>query len=475
VTESSLAADQETGRDQEANRYPLSFTQEWFLTLDQGDDGGTFGPRFMMVSTLRIIGLVDLVALQCALDDVVARHELLRTLVIRDADPPYQQVLAPCRVPLEVRDLPPAEGKSRDLIVQELILQAEAGSISARAVPLIKALLCRFDDRDSALFLTVHHSASDAWSTGVIMRDLGVFYTARRAGAAPVLPPVRQYREYAQWQRDSATSTAEDGAPRYWLHKLDGASEFTMPNDHGHPQSYSQHYSEHMYRYDTEVAVGTSALATVTRSTPFTVMLSAFYVLAHQLTGETDLAIRAFTAGRNEEQFQNTMGLFLNCVPFRTDITDCVSFRDIVLATRETFFDAMAYELPVNVIEQAFPDFTKSREDLRTSEFILSDTPSQSGDEIIFPIADGARAVSRQLSQGPEHHDIPSGTVWNLALGPDELVGGVLYNLDEFADNTVQDWVAELRRILTGGVREPDRDWRLLAGPGSRRDDHGQG
>ena len=107
MTESSLAADQETGRDQEANRYPLSFTQEWFLTLDQGDDGGTFGPRFMMVSTLRIIGLVDLVALQCALDDVVARHELLRTLVIRDADPPYQQVLAPCRVPLEVRDLPP--------------------------------------------------------------------------------------------------------------------------------------------------------------------------------------------------------------------------------------------------------------------------------------------------------------------------------------------------------------------------------
>jgi len=107
MTESSLPADQGTVRDQGAIRYPLSFTQEWFLTLDQGDEGGTFGPRFMMIFALRVTGAVDLAILQGALDDVVARHELLRTVVVRDGDPPYQQVLAPCRVPLEVRDLPP--------------------------------------------------------------------------------------------------------------------------------------------------------------------------------------------------------------------------------------------------------------------------------------------------------------------------------------------------------------------------------
>src|ERR1700733_1496698 len=133
--------------DQESKRYPLSFTQEWFITLDQGDDGGTFGPRFILVSAIRITGPVDLAVLQGALDDVVARHELLRTLVIRDADPPYQVVLPPCPVPLEVQDLPPAAGQSRDVVVRELILAAEAGSVSAREVPLMKVLLCRFDDR----------------------------------------------------------------------------------------------------------------------------------------------------------------------------------------------------------------------------------------------------------------------------------------------------------------------------------------
>ncbi|HEY6309226.1 MAG TPA: condensation domain-containing protein [Streptosporangiaceae bacterium] len=98
--------------DQESRRYPLSLTQEWFITLDQGDEGGTFGPRFIMVSAMRVTGPVDLAVLQGSLDDVVARHELLRTLVVRDADAPYQRVLPPCQVPLEVRDLTPAVGKS---------------------------------------------------------------------------------------------------------------------------------------------------------------------------------------------------------------------------------------------------------------------------------------------------------------------------------------------------------------------------
>jgi hypothetical protein len=449
--------------DRQGRRYPLSFTQEWFLTLDQGDDGGTFGPRFMTVGAVRVTGPVDHAVLQGALDDVVARHELLRTVVVRDADPPCQAVFPPCRVPLEVRDLPPAAGKPRDLVVQELTREVEAGSISAREVPLLRALLCRFDDRDSALFLTVHHSVSDAWSMQVIFRDLGAFYSARRTGIPAELPPMRQYREYAQWQRAAATSTAEDGAPRYWQHKLDGAHEFTVPNDHGHPESYSQPYSLHVHDLGLEVLNGAAALATATRSTLFTVMLSAFYVLAHEVTGSTDVAIRAFTAGRTEQEFHDTMGLFLNCVPFRTDITDCASFRDVVLRTRETFVDAMAYELPVNVIEQTFPDFVKSREDLRTSQFIISNIQGQLGDDLTFPIAEGARAAIERPE--PVANDIPSGMVWNLYQPPGELYGGVLFNPDEFDERTVQGWAAGLRRILTGGVREPDQDWRLLAGP----------
>jgi hypothetical protein len=456
MTESSLAL------DQESKRYPLSFTQEWFCSLDQGDAGGAFGLRFIMVCPLRITGPVDVAVLQGALDDVVARHELLRTLVVRDADPPYQLVRPPCPVPLEVRDLPLVTGKSRDTAAEELILEIEQGTMSAREVPMLRALLCRFDDRDSVLFLTVHHSVSDAWSMEVILRDLGAFYAARSRGIPAKLPAVRQYHEYSEWQKAGAASPAEDGAPQYWLDKLRGAREFTMPTDRAHPEIYSRPYSQHTYVIDADVVAAASALATATRGSLFIVTLSACYVLAHQITGTTDLAIRAFTAGRNEPQFHDTMGLFINLVPFRTDIGECASFRDIVARTKETCIDAIAHELPVNVIEQAIPEFIKSREDPRMAQFVIADFQSQFGD-LTLPIAEGAREIRERLLQEPEHPDIPSGMVWNLDVMPTgALSGGVLFNLDEFDESTAAGWATDFRRILTGAVCEPDKDWRML-------------
>src|SRR6202453_1149731 len=417
--------------DQEAKRYPLSFTQEWFLTMDQGDDGGPFGGRFVIVSAFRITGAVDLAVLQGALDDVVARHELLRTVVIRDADPPYQMVCPPCQVPLEVRGLPPVPGESRDIIIQKLILEVQEGSISAREGPLLRALLCRFDDRDSALLLTVHHSVSDGWSFEVILRDLGAFYAARVTGTPPRLPQMRQYREYAEWQRASAEDTSDDGALRYWAEKLDGAREYEMPNDHGHPERYSRPYSLHVFGIDADTMGAAAVLANATRSTRFMVLLSAIYVLAHQIAGATDLVVKAVTAGRSELEFHNTMGMFLNVVPFRTEIADCTSFRDVVMKTRETFIDAVAHELPAGVIEQAFPDFIRSRKDTRTSRFVLLQTPSQYG-EMVLPIAQGAREIDETLLEEAESSDILSGTEWHLARQPNgSLSGSVHFNLDE--------------------------------------------
>jgi hypothetical protein len=453
-------ADASVTHDQEAMRYPLSFTQEWFLTMDKGDDSGPFGSRYLIVSVLRITGPVDLAVLQGALDDVVARHELLRTLVVRDANPPYQMVLPPCQVPLEVTDLTPVTGKSRDMVIQERLVEAEGGTISTREVPLMRALLGRFDDRDSVLFLTVHHSVSDGWSVGIILRDLGAFYEARAGGTEPKLPEMRQYRDYVEWQRASAAST-DDGALRYWADKLDGAREFVMPTDHGHPQRYSQPYSLHVFSIDADTMAAAAALAKATRGTLFVVMLSAIYVLANQITGATDLTVDAVTTGRNELAFHNTMGLFLNVLPFRTEIADCTSFRDVVRKTRETFIDAMANELPAGLLEQTFPDYIRSREDPRMAQFLISDTPSEGG-EMTLPIAEGAKMIDERLLQEEETHDLPGGgTVWYLSMEPDGPLNGLVqFNRDEFEASTAQGWTAGLKQILASAVRDPDLDWR---------------
>jgi len=438
-------------------RYPLSLTQEWFLSMDKGDDTGPFGSRYLIVSVLRITGRVDLAALQGALDDVVTRHELLRTVVVRDADPPYQVVSPPCQVQLEIRDLPSV---NRDLVMQKLLVEAEGGTLSTRVAPMMRALLCRFDDRDSALFLTVHHSVSDGWSVGIVLRDLGAFYEARVSGIEPKLPEMRQYREYVEWQRASAGST-DEGALSYWAEKLDGAREFVMPTDHGHPERYSQPYSLHVFSIDAPTMAEAAALANATRSTLFVVLLSAIYVVANRITGATDLTMDAVTAGRNELAFHNTTGLFLNVLPFRTEIADCTSFRDVVLKTRQTFIDAIANELPAGLLEQTFPDYIRSREDKRMAQFLISDTSGE-GAELTLPIADGAQMIDERLLQEAETHDLPGGgTVWYLTMEPDDALHGLVqFNPEEFEPSTAQGWTAGLSQILAAAVRDPDRDWR---------------
>jgi condensation enzyme len=204
-----------------------------------------------------------------------------------------------------------------------------------------------------------------------------------------------------------------------------------------------------------------AALAKATRGTLFVVMLSAIYVLANQITGATDLTVDAVTTGRNELAFHNTMGLFLNVLPFRTEIADCTSFRDVVRKTRETFIDAMANELPAGLLEQTFPDYIRSREDPRMAQFLISDTPSEGG-EMTLPIAEGAKMIDERLLQEEETHDLPGGgTVWYLSMEPDGPLNGLVqFNRDEFEASTAQGWTAGLKQILASAVRDPDLDWR---------------
>lgn len=442
-------------------RYPLSFTQQYFHSLDEGDLNGAFGNRFTIVSALRIAGHVDVAMLQDALDDVVARHELLRTVVVRDAVPPYQQVHPPCRVPLDVRDWPVTD-RPRDLAAEELLVEAEKETMTPRQVPVIRAHLVRFDDSDSVLTLVVHHSASDAWSQNVVMRDLAACYAARAGGRPVDLPPVKQYREYSEWQMANAAETSD--ARKYWRERLRDARVLALPNDRPRPEVYSRPFSAYNYVISPGEMAPTLALAHKARSSMFMTLMAAFCVFSHEVTGRADPAIRALTTGRDEPAFQNTMGLFLNLVPFQTDIGACTSFRDILAATRETCIDAYANEVPITVIEQDLPAFNAPHDEPRNSQFILGMYQAQSGDDTL-PLADGAEPILKRTMESSETSDIPSGLVWNMSITRQGgLVGNIVYNLDEFDEDRVSGWVSEFNRILLRLVNEPDRDWRQLTG-----------
>jgi condensation enzyme len=444
------------------DQYPLSFTQEFFCTFDQGDQGGAFSFRFIMVSGIRITGKVDVDALQGALDDVVARHELLRSVVVRDASPPYMQVNPACSVPLEIRDLPDHPGKSREIRAEELIIEAEQRLMNPRQPPLLRAALSRFDDRDSVLVLTAHHSAFDGWSMQLVIHDIAAYYLARTGGNAPHLGESRQYREFAAWQRDNMDSLAGDDARAYWREKLAGARAFALPNDRPTPDRYSSPFSIHNYHVDDEVVSRGLSLAVSTRSSLFMVLMAAFHVMAFHIDGITDSTIRSFTSGRNEPEFHDTVGPFMNLVPFRTDISGCTSFRDVVVRTRDTCVEAYEHEIPVNHLEAEVPTLNLLHEDPRRSQFIVGMFEPQFDDSELL-IAEDSHEIHDRVLPEPENPDIPNGLVWFCTvLNTGKLTCGIQYNLDEFDEATVVAWGTEFRQILTAALNEPDREWKSL-------------
>jgi condensation enzyme len=439
--------------------HPLSSQQELWR-----QQPGAFGPRFILAKTMRITGHVDVAALQGALDDVVARHEMLRTVVVHDADPPRQEVHPPTSAPLEVRDLPPAAGRSRDETVQELIHEAERSSVPVDELPLLRAVLSRFDDRDSVLSLITHHTACDGASLNVVARDVAALYAARTSGRPAALPTPRQYGDYVRWQLASTVGEHAQANMAYWRRQLDGAEIFTLPTDRPVRSAHESPYAAYDMTIPADVTAAVVRLGKSIRGSSFVVMLGAFSVLAHRIRGTVHPVVNTIIHGR-QRQFRDTVGPLLNFLALRTDLSGCASFRDVLVRTRLACLEAYDHEVPIHQVELAIPSLMAPLADPGNCDFIFGfmELPiSASADDASNPflIAEGTQSVYANQRTSEE---MPGGAAWNMGLVPNgEIFGYVQFNPDEFDEATVSRWVAEYARIVAAAVADPDRAWEAL-------------
>lgn len=446
-------------QEADVGQFPLSSQQRLWCEYDPTT---AFGPRFVIARSLRVNGQVNTPALQEALNDVAARHEILRTVVVCDADPPYQQIHRPSPVPLRVRAIPDVAERSRDAYAQKLLIEAEQSSVDVADLPLLRADLSTFDDRDSVLTVATHHTAADAWSMQLLIHDLAECYAARAAGRIPALPPVRQYREFAAHEQSLAASPMVREARGYWRQKLRGARFFGLPVDHPIAQSLSSPYKSHHFIIDADVMNAVSEMAKSAHATIFMVLLAAIDVLAYQISGTTDPVIRNITAGRSERQFHDTVGLTLSFVPLRTDTGKCDTFRDIVDSVRDTCVEASSREIPLDLVAQESPELTQSADDPRLAHFLLGyyrQTPASA--EIKF--ADGSHLVRMQEPQDHVSSQLASGVVWTMHLLPSgELKCRVEFNSGAFDQSTIARFSAAFCRVLSTASAEPERRWMTL-------------
>lgn len=447
------------------DRIPLSPTQDFLRMFDQGDDAGPFGPRYNMVVGWRIRGAIDVPTLRLALEDVVARHDSLRSVIVRDADgTAYQEIRLPSPARLEVRNLPRAEGDTRDLRAEELLGEVEAGSYDVRVLPHLRAVLGRFDESDAVLALIVHHTASDGWSMQLLMRDIAHFYARRRGHETPDLPAVRPYWEYATAQRRVSAGPEAAAAREFWRERLRGARILGLRTDH--PRSAGLSKASPVYRFaiPADVASAVERLARRTHSSPFMVLMAAYNVLMHQLTGATDLVIPTLASGRTQPEYQETVGPFFNFVPLRTRIPADATFHEVTAATRATCLEAISYDVPFTQILQVAPELMGplAEDDLAACAFQVWQFSTVLDHETIGDL-EYTDVRSRVLSQH-DGTDIPDGALLTLDLDPSGTIyGNLAYNSNLYDEATMVDLVTAYARILrNAAVASPDSPIREL-------------
>ncbi len=437
-------------------RLPLSYAQRRLWLFDSVRGPGT---AYNVPFAVRLDGPVDAEAVRAAVEDVVARHEVLRTVFAEADGEPYQRVLAPgeARVPFA----------ARRVRAEDLAAEAEAASRYvfdlAREIPVRVTLLSASDEEHvHVLVVLLHHIATDEWSTGPLLADLDTAYAARAAGRAPEFPelPV-QYADYALWQRELLGDTEESDSTAarqaaYWREALAGIPEelglFTDT-----PRPATPTHGGDVVPFDVSAATG-AGLARIARdsgATMFMVVHAAVAALLHRLGAGDDIPLGAPVSGRGDEQLDGLVGFFLNTLVLRADVSGEPTFAELVGRVRDTGLAGFAQaDLPLEAVAEAVG---AARSQARNPLFQTMVTYHSVSTEVSSLFGVAARELPVEI--GGSKVDL------EFAFGGSEddgrIEGGLRYATDLFgrpgAERLVERLVRLLDAVAARRTRQPPR------------------
>ncbi|WP_331741983.1 condensation domain-containing protein [Streptomyces sp. NBC_01006] len=341
----------ETETREELFALPASFGQKRMWLLEQAGSGTAL---YTMRAALRLRGPLDHGALERALTEVVARHEVLRSVLRLDGNDIAQVVLAPGPVALPVVEVP---GGPEAAVALAAELSREPFDLAAG--PLLRCSLLRLSDEDHVLLALVHHSVCDGMSLGVLLRELTALYEPCLHGTAHPLEELPlQYADYAVWLREQVASGALEEQLAYWGERLAGVRELRLPADLPRPA----------VRAWSAVSAPVKAAAPVVRQLRLTapgggvtasmVALAAYAVVLSRWSGQNDLVVGLPVAGRPEVDLEPLVGFFVNTLPIRVDLSGDPSFGELLAQVRDRCVEAYSRaDVPFELmVERAHPD-----------------------------------------------------------------------------------------------------------------------
>jgi non-ribosomal peptide synthetase component F/thioesterase domain-containing protein/NRPS condensation-like uncharacterized protein len=319
---------------------PASLGQERFWGLDRLKPGN---PTWSVPVRFRLQGALNVGHLTRAFNEIVRRHETLRTtLIVVDGQP--AQVIRPALqidVPVaDLRNLPKAE---RDAEVDRLSFKEARQGFDLAAGPLFRVSLMRVEDNEHVLLVTPHHSVADYWSVGVISNELGALYEAYSRGSDPSLPELPiQYGDYAIWQREQSKGALVQGELAYWKSRLKDIPLLDFPTDRPRPPFPTYEATITSVLLPVQLTDSIREIANREGATFFNTMLAALAVLLHQYTGQIDFGVATQVAGRPNVEMEPLIGLFINTVILRMDLSGDPSFAKLISRVQEVGLESIA-------------------------------------------------------------------------------------------------------------------------------------
>ena len=434
--------DHAIARHEDRSDAPLSFAQQRLWFLQQLDPGSA---AYHVLVFYRLKGQLNVAAWERSLNEIIRRHEILRTVFRERNGAPVQIVQPSLHIGLPVIDLSALSRSEADRETEHIFETEAARPFSLHDGPLLRATLLKFSEDEYGFYLVIHHIVTDGWSMDIFMGELGTLYDAFSSDEPSPLPELPlQYADFAAWQHEKNLESQLG----YWKRQLSGdLPVLELPTDHPRPMRLTHAGADEWFDVTKYLTEKLNDLSHREGATLFMTLFAAFVTLLHRYTGQKDILLGTVNAGRNHAQIEHLIGFFINTLVLRTDLSGNPTFRELVRRVRDVALGA--YE------HQDVP-FEKLVEELQPQR----DASRQPFFQVIFNLQAAAEEepAARGLQITPQ--DIGSQTRFDLEFHlwvvPEGLAGPLIYNTDLFERTTILRMLTHFQTLLEGIAANPD-------------------
>ncbi|MBD2166644.1 amino acid adenylation domain-containing protein [Calothrix membranacea FACHB-236] len=427
--------------------HPLSFSQQglWFIHQLAPD-----APAYNIPIVINLTGQLNISALIQSLNQIIQRHEVLRTKFVLVDGQSVQVIHPTVSFNLPIEDLRDLSEENTTFAVERLTQELAQHQFDLSCQPLLRGLLLRLTDNNYRLLINFHHIVSDGWSIGVFIRELAALYEAFAKGKPSLLAelPV-QYVDFTYWQRKNLHPERIQSLLAYWKQQLGGKLPIlNLPYNYARSPVQTFNGAKVQLSLPKNLTEALKQLSHQEGTTLFMTLLAAFKTLLYRYTGQTDTLVGSPVASRNAVEVEALIGLFVNVLVLRTNLSEQPSFRELLARVKSTALEAYVHQdLPFDkLVEELQPERDLSHNPLFQVMFVLQNIPIPTPQlsDISLSFTEGDNGSSK----------------FDLTLFMEDreqgLVATLEYNTDLFNADTIHRMLGHFQTLLQGIVSEPD-------------------